>query len=271
MSSGALAAGIAELLALRSDHQLEALSELSAMNYRTTGKATNKIPKSLKEAPSAQAAQSRQPAHRHSGGALAGQLSGRRDAGRRATDSAGQEGEGEIRRSSAASTMSTKAGGSSADSADLSEWSSDGNSESTPRFVGRSGSMAPSLATLSEPSGNTGERIRSTLKIANVPRRCGREELTAAIEAVGFGNAYDFFYLPLGPQSKKNHGYAFINFKDNQAADEFTRVFKAYPIRAKLLDVAPAPLQGLALNVEHFSKTSAAQHGWVPNVVILEV
>mmetsp|Transcript_2540 Transcript_2540/g.6510 ORF Transcript_2540/g.6510 Transcript_2540/m.6510 type:complete len:255 (-) Transcript_2540:773-1537(-) len=110
--------------------------------------------------------------------------------------------------------------------------------------------------------------VRSTLKLSNIPRRCGKEELLDAIELVGFVGLFDFFYLPLGPQSKKNHGYAFINFKDNETADRFTQVFSNYRLREKNVEVVPAPLQGLAQNMEHFSKTQATKTGWAPSVVL---
>jgi len=238
MTTNALTAGIAELLSMQTTTQQAALSELSQYNVKA-GK--NKIPKAFNAHQDAPAYVS----YFHGG------ESKPEDVARRV------------------SVASTRAGGSSADSLDLPDMSDvSTSSDSSPRSAARRASSM--LGTLAEhmATRNPNEPCRSTLKIANIPRRCGKDELVAAIDAVGFGGAYDFFYLPLGLQSKKNHGYAFINFKDNSSADVFTQMFQGYPLRAKLLDVTPAPLQGLAENVEHFSKTSAAKSGWIPNVIL---
>lgn len=168
------------------------------------------------------------------------------------------------------SFASTATGLSVASSASLDD--SDSPSVDSPGSAIRQNSFGLDPVALAEAlkrSANAGGGTpRTTLKLSNIPRRCGKEELLAAIDAVGFGDTYDFFYLPLGPQSKKNHGYAFINFKSNETADRFTKSFAGYPIRAKVLEVAPAPLQGLALNIENFAKTHAAKCDWAPNVVL---
>jgi len=94
---------------------------------------------------------------------------------------------------------STRGGGSSDDSFDPPE-SSDvsTSSDSSQRSATRRGSSM--LGTLAEhmATRNPNEPCRSTQKIANIPRRCGRDEPVAASDAVGFGGAYDFRYLPLG-------------------------------------------------------------------------
>lgn len=161
------------------------------------------------------------------------------------------------------SVASTRASGSS-DSAESEDFSDIASEVAAPVRI-----SSDDLASLGASFlRGAGEPARSTLKIANIPRRCGKDELLAAIESVGFANSYDFFYLPLGPQSKKNHGYAFINFTDNETADRFVAVFSGFPIRAKTLDVMPAPLQGLTANIDHFSKTRATKCDWVPNVIL---
>jgi len=163
------------------------------------------------------------------------------------------------RRSSLASTRSTMASGSSETSdMDWTDLASDISSVVP----------SPQLGFGRAPREGAAPPLRSSLKLSNIPRRCGKEELLEAIEAVGFANSYDFFYLPLGPQSKKNHGYAFINFQDSETADRFGAIFSGYPVRAKLLDVGPAPLQGLAANLEHFCKTQAAKGSWMPDVIL---
>jgi len=179
------------------------------------------------------------------------------------------------------SSASTTASGASADSVDFSVDGSDAASVTSGSISkpcvdsccrGAIYNTPPGLMWLAAPLGESmrraSETTLTTLKIANIPRRCGKEELLEAIKAAGFADAYDFFYLPLGPQSKKNHGYAFINFGDNATTERFARAFSGYPLRAKVLDVTPAPLQGLARNLENFATTRAAKCDWVPNVVL---
>lgn len=234
MSSSALTAGIAELLALSCQQRQEALNTLST--YMTQPPAAESNDSFFLAPPPGLEVMARD---RYFDGGDLQKFNSRRG-----------------------SVASTRVSGSSADSADSVDWSDGASEASGPAPIRTPGAA---MAAALKPSGAA---CRSTLKLANIPRRCGKEELLGAIEAVGFADAYDFFYLPLGPQSKKNHGYAFINFKSNELADQFSAVFVGYPIRAKLLDVAPAPLQGLSANMEHFSKTQATKGGWMPNVVL---
>ena len=53
----------------------------------------------------------------------------------------------------------------------------------------------------------------TTMMICNIPCRLGKEDVVNAIASVGFGDAYDFVYLPDRKRStakNRNIGYAFV-------------------------------------------------------------
>ena len=57
-----------------------------------------------------------------------------------------------------------------------------------------------------------GEDARTTVMIKNIPNKYSQRNLLELID-VGYGGAYDFFYLPIDFKNKCNLGYAFINFR----------------------------------------------------------
>lgn len=98
-----------------------------------------------------------------------------------------------------------------------------------------------------------------TIMIKNLPCRCWKDEVLAAVRHWGFHEMYDFFYLPTRRGLSQNLGYAFINFKEPGMAQRFRdRVHgQHFPARhsPKLLSVLPARLQGAGANARHFSGT----------------
>lgn len=98
-----------------------------------------------------------------------------------------------------------------------------------------------------------------TLMLKNIPCRSSQQEVLDAIEAVGFGEAYNFFYLPIRRGHTQNFGYAFIGFGDAETTQAFAVAMTGYrfPGRRspKACAVAPARIQGFCNNVEHFQKT----------------
>eukprot|EP00425_Heterocapsa_triquetra_P037098 CAMPEP_0195085084 /NCGR_PEP_ID=MMETSP0448-20130528/25586_1 /TAXON_ID=66468 /ORGANISM="Heterocapsa triquestra, Strain CCMP 448" /LENGTH=228 /DNA_ID=CAMNT_0040118461 /DNA_START=85 /DNA_END=771 /DNA_ORIENTATION=- len=110
-----------------------------------------------------------------------------------------------------------------------------------------------------------------TLKIKNLPRRCSQAEILKAVEEIGFGNGYDFFFLPVGPQSKQNRGYAFMNFRDPVTAANFRAAFSGYRIREKVVEVVAAPVQGLIENMMRYSMTHDKVDTSNPKVLVLSL
>lgn len=108
--------------------------------------------------------------------------------------------------------------------------------------------------------------------IQNIPCRITQQQLIDAVVTLGFGSLYDFLYLPTGSRSsmmgRSNLGYGFINFTDPRDAVTFAKTFTAYQfegtLSTKVSTVRPAHIQGLANNVQHFSRWSGKKHGSGP-------
>ena len=98
------------------------------------------------------------------------------------------------------------------------------------------GSQNDSVSESSDHELQGAKREVTTLKIKNLPRRCTRDEVLSAVAEAGFGESYDFFFLPLGgQQSRQNRGYAFVNFKSPALAFTFRTAFNRFRIREKLV------------------------------------
>jgi hypothetical protein len=97
-----------------------------------------------------------------------------------------------------------------------------------------------------------------TLMIKNIPCRCSQQEVLDAIVEIGFGDLYNFFYLPIRRGHQQNFGYAFIGFMDKEITKQFGSAMTGYRFvnrnSSKACAVAPARIQGFSSNVEHFQK-----------------
>lgn len=61
---------------------------------------------------------------------------------------------------------------------------------------------------------------KKTFMIKNIPNKYTKNMLLNEIR-VGFSDLFDFFYLQIDPKTLCNMGYAFINFKTIEAAQDF--------------------------------------------------
>lgn len=80
-------------------------------------------------------------------------------------------------------------------------------------------------------SGSNSSTEATTLMICNVPCRLTQSDIVKAIHTVGFVNRYDFVHMPgrrHGSKRNGNMGYAFVNFKNTQDAEQFTTKFEGY-------------------------------------------
>jgi len=80
-------------------------------------------------------------------------------------------------------------------------------------------------------SGSNYSTETTTLMICNVPCRLSQSDIVKAIDTVGFVNRYDFVHMPgrrHGSKRNGNMGYAFVNFKNTQDAEQFATKFEGY-------------------------------------------
>mmetsp|Transcript_18366 Transcript_18366/g.53038 ORF Transcript_18366/g.53038 Transcript_18366/m.53038 type:complete len:444 (-) Transcript_18366:250-1581(-) len=117
--------------------------------------------------------------------------------------------------------------------------------------------MAPAVAD--PPKSRAPEEWRevTTVMMRNLPNRYSQQMLLEEVSNAGFSGAFDFFYLPIDPETMANKGYAFINFVEPEAAWRFKSSFEGTQMArfnsSKFVSVSPAALQGLEANYAHYS------------------
>jgi len=98
-----------------------------------------------------------------------------------------------------------------------------------------------------------------TVMMRNLPNKYSQHLLVQEIAEVGFGEAYDFLYLPMDNQTGANRGYAFINFVSSSLAQRFKLTYEGKSMKSfnstKIVNVTPAALQGFEANLQHYSST----------------
>jgi hypothetical protein len=129
--------------------------------------------------------------------------------------------------------------------------------EMTHSFVPKSHNMAEmAKATKNEPA--------TTLMIRNIPGKYAQTDLIADLQDTGFGNAYDFLYLPIDKGTSNNVGYAFVNFVDPRVASAFMQAFAGHCFAQlhgssnKRARISVAHLQGLEKNLAHYAQTAVS-------------
>eukprot|EP00434_Breviolum_minutum_P040012 symbB.v1.2.035547.t1/scaffold4812.1/size45942/2 len=89
--------------------------------------------------------------------------------------------------------------------------------------------------------------------VRNIPSCYNCEELLGDILAQSFEGTFDFFYLPIDFNTKRNRGYCFLNFRSSHWAREFVRTFHGQTLTRyctkKILEISPAVTQGLENNM----------------------
>jgi len=113
----------------------------------------------------------------------------------------------------------------------------------------------------------------TTLMIRNVPRCYSEEALALELEAFVGPCGYNFLYLPWDSRRSSNVGFAFINFcSATVAAKAFEMMHGArWRLLAtdKVITVIAAHLQGLAMNLAHYSGTCVAEEGCLHAPIVL--
>jgi hypothetical protein len=101
----------------------------------------------------------------------------------------------------------------------------------------------------------------TTRQVRNLPFSVTREELLQAVDETGFGDLYDFVYVPHKFKEHRNLGFAFINFVNVETAQKFSamwhrsRIFMKDGIgqrfqTTKPLNITVAAVQGHAANTK---------------------
>ncbi|KAJ0236831.1 RNA recognition motif domain-containing protein [Hirschfeldia incana] len=105
----------------------------------------------------------------------------------------------------------------------------------------------------------SGEDLRTTLMIKNIPNKYTRKMLLAAIDETNRGT-YDFLYLPIDFKNKCNVGYAFINMV---SPTFITALYEAFDGKKwdkfnseKVASLAYARIQGKTALMTHFQNSS---------------
>jgi len=123
---------------------------------------------------------------------------------------------------------------------------------------GKSVAVNPAVAAARElAAAGGGLSGNTTVMVRHVPAKYTQQKLMREINSAGFLGKYDFFYLPMQPQSRGNRGFAFVNFATAQAAEAFYAAFHGKRLRhlrsEQPIAVMPADLQGFERNAEHYA------------------
>lgn len=96
----------------------------------------------------------------------------------------------------------------------------------------------------------------TTLMVRNIPTRYTASSLLDVLKHHGFADCLDFMYLPMDLRTKKNVGYAFVNFIKPETAKMFLQSFQGVKLNAstslKSLDIIPSRRQGFINNISVF-------------------
>lgn len=94
-----------------------------------------------------------------------------------------------------------------------------------------------------------------TLLLRHLPLDLTPDALIAELQP--FLGSVDFFYLPTNFETKKNLGYAFVNFNDKRVVEAFKAFWLQTGIaESEELPVQDARVQGYAANVDRFRSSS---------------
>lgn len=112
-------------------------------------------------------------------------------------------------------------------------------------------------------------RDRTTLILRNLPMRYSRDHLLELLDQEGFFGLYDLVYHPIDFGTRLGFGYAFVNFKDVEAAarcnDHFSGFTTWNMANKKVCEVSQSTeLQGLEAHVERY-RNSPVMHESVPD------
>jgi len=119
------------------------------------------------------------------------------------------------------------------------------------------GSLIPTNVAQASAPGSSGPV--TTVMLRNIPLKYNREALLADLDARGFTNTYDFFYLPIDFHTGNNVGYAFINFDSPATVARLKGIYDGLQLSAdsaKICAVSDAKGQGKLKNIDQYRNSS---------------
>jgi len=134
---------------------------------------------------------------------------------------------------------------------------------------------SPAAAKALLPAGTT------TAMLRNIPNKYTQEALLERLRSGGYGRSLDFVYVPIDFKNRCNFGYAFLNFRTEEACACFAEEFHGAESRTKLpgfqsrkvCEVSPARHQGLEENVRRLRDSavmaelvSLGKPEWMPKI-----
>ncbi|CAJ1403383.1 unnamed protein product [Effrenium voratum] len=99
----------------------------------------------------------------------------------------------------------------------------------------------------------------TTVMVRHIPNRYTTEELLEEVVKRGFAGTFDFLYLPIDFETKKNKGYFFVNMLSEELVWCFRDSFSSHRLEKyksqKVPEVAAAVTQGFEANVFKYLQT----------------
>ena len=119
----------------------------------------------------------------------------------------------------------------------------------------------------------------TTVMVRNIPTRYTSVGLIEVLKEHGFDKTFDFLYLPMDFRTRKNVGYAFLNFVHPDYVGKFVSQFQGLQLRAntsqKMLEIVPSRRQGFLENIGVFGAselltTTNSQNPFFKPLVMIE-
>jgi hypothetical protein len=124
--------------------------------------------------------------------------------------------------------------------------------------LGRSRRNKSSSSAVSEDEGASPINMTAvtTVMVRNIPTRYTSLGLIEVLKDHGFEKTFDFIYLPMDWRTRKNCGYAFLNFINPEYVEKFMSQFQGLQLKAntsqKTLEIIPSRRQGFFENIGVF-------------------